>query len=1387
MVSYGPGVAGFEKVNSYSTRELSATHDDLDIARGHVVQAVVDLELPGKGPVGLNLSRFYSSRNYRSSAEISATSNRLWGALIGNGWNMNIGMRVYVVREYDLKNCRVILDSGSLEIFDATGNAGEEYRTRDTPNQSRIELFDASGIRIQNPQSSRTSPIAKVVMTTLDGIVYSFEREFYNEVHGLYGEDLTIRGFCLTSIGDLFGNKSTITYQEFSPPIQDSKSYSTRYIMQVQTSKYESDNLAVYRIPHIVGQTYKRLIDMINAGTAPMNPVYSMSSLTKRLRPVSILDSMGRTITLEYQAVPVATTICRVSKINYPAPNGVTGSVTYAYDVSGNLTSVQRNSLPSTRYTYSKYTPGYALYYYPHVKKSGTNYVKDRDIYLVDFPDTIVYNGYFTNGWSLSGMEALGYASSSKLTYLYGSLLASVETPLGLKTNYIYGDTMKRGSLQTVPTKDANSVGIDYTPQVQAASYPVVIEKQWVTLTNGTYRFQLSYPKTGTLLGPLVGYTGKNMDPGDLSWAFPQVTIDGPSQIEDVTYTFQNGVEVSSTQGTRQRLTTWDFARMLPTKITEKRNGIVVQETETTGYDRYRNPLIQILRKSLTNTIRREWTYATDSTLIAKNRVSLVGLYKEIDLASGAGSRNLFREYTADGLPSAEYWGVNSQGKLLNRWTYDLAGRLASVTTPGPGGNDLLQYSYVDLGSIYRATLTRNGKTVTSEFDKPSGVPIKSTDENGNSTVYEWDLNGRITKIVPPIGGPQTIAYSNDLKTTTVTSLGRNVSTTQDDMGRLILTDNPDGEEDVKTTYYYGNAIQKTSVNSGSGWVDKTSVEYDSQLRPIAITQVGQGKWTAQYDDSTSKTRVTVQNPAGFSTSMTNDEWGRAIEQIDDVGGVNASTKSNYNGFLNLTKLIDPRANSIQYDYDGYGRLANVGHLGTVATRYSYTYAIDGQGYVVRVDEKDRNGNLMRWMVSDYDIEGRLKQLTVATNNAASRVVERRTYDEVGAANGKTRLTSAESEGVKTEYGYDQLGREISRKTIIPNLKTYTMGYGYNADNGLLATIEFPDAKKLETRYDVNHRPSEILYQTNRLLSYTFYPNGKTKTISYSNGVLVEYTYINDDWVSQIKVSKGGVEILKQEYGYDTLGRRTLVQYPGYLVSGNAAQVARTYVYDKRDEVTNVAINGSSKYTYGYDLNHNHTRWETPYGVASGNINTTVDTAYDQISEIRYSDGRMIKLAMDAFGNISQKVKIASSGVTVETTDYRYTYHNQLAEVWRNGVKIQSNQYNQDRQRVSVEDGDNGKKWIYWDPAGRIVGEGREGAGEVVVRYVYDGNEKVAMLRTDRTTGVESPYYFINDANGTPLMIMDQTGKVVSKINMDDWGNLNKMRIGSRMEINYTG
>jgi RHS repeat-associated protein len=105
-----------------------------------------------------------------------------------------------------------------------------------------------------------------------------------------------------------------------------------------------------------------------------------------------------------------------------------------------------------------------------------------------------------------------------------------------------------------------------------------------------------------------------------------------------------------------------------------------------------------------------------------------------------------------------------------------------------------------------------------------------------------------------------------------------------------------------------------------------------------------------------------------------------------------------------------------------------------------------------------------------------------------------------------------------------------------------------------------------------------------------------------------------------------------------------------------------------------------------------------------------------------------------------------------------------------------------------------GQKIYYWDTQGRIIGEQNvayagANTNTATVRYIYSGNQKVAMARpknlSDLNAG-EDIYYFVNNAQGTPVLIVDAAGKSVSKINLDEWGNPGTVE-GSRAEINYTG
>jgi len=85
-----------------------------------------------------------------------------------------------------------------------------------------------------------------------------------------------------------------------------------------------------------------------------------------------------------------------------------------------------------------------------------------------------------------------------------------------------------------------------------------------------------------------------------------------------------------------------------------------------------------------------------------------------------------------------------------------------------------------------------------------------------------------------------------------------------------------------------------------------------------------------------------------------------------------------------------------------------------------------------------------------------------------------------------------------------------------------------------------------------------------------------------------------------------------------------------------------------------------------------------------------------------------------------------------------------------------------------------------------VIGEGDTQRGDNVVRYIYSGNQKVAMVRKG-ANGTETMYYFINNGQGTPVMIVNEAGAVVSRITMDEWGNITPVEHANLNEINYTG
>ena len=132
--------------------------------------------------------------------------------------------------------------------------------------------------------------------------------------------------------------------------------------------------------------------------------------------------------------------------------------------------------------------------------------------------------------------------------------------------------------------------------------------------------------------------------------------------------------------------------------------------------------------------------------------------------------------------------------------------------------------------------------------------------------------------------------------------------------------------------------------------------------------------------------------------------------------------------------------------------------------------------------------------------------------------------------------------------------------------------------------------------------------------------------------------------------------------------------------------------------------------------------------------------------------------------------------------------NSQLQTVSENNQVIAQYGYDHKRQRIysNTQGTTYPTKFYYWDQGGRIIGEGVSGQTDFSVRYIYNGTEKVAMERRDMSSGATEILYFINNAQGTPTLIVDANDQTVSRLNLDEFGNPGIVQ-GPATEVNFTG
>ena len=371
------------------------------------------------------------------------------------------------------------------------------------------------------------------------------------------------------------------------------------------------------------------------------------------------------------------------------------------------------------------------------------------------------------------------------------------------------------------------------------------------------------------------------------------------------------------------------------------------------------------------------------------------------------------------------------------------------------------------------------------------------------------------------------------------------------------------------------------------------------------------------------------------------------------------------------------------------------------------------------------------------------------------------------------RTTKEQYNNVTYEYAYDAMGH-LAKQTSTGGEE---YNYEYDSLGRLIRSNEYNDG-------EFEQRTEHIYDTSNRLTKQSWYNAGGVTTMSYAystttgllsslnatvqnSSIPVTYTYQGTNQLRSKAI--GSVMTKAYNYCYNEDGgyRASLPDYVNYrdsssnliygdnchydsngrlvkiLDSGSSTTTRAIYGYDQQGQLTSATV-GGTRYTYTYDTAGNiqskkvgSTTTNYTYGNSAWR---DLLTAYDGKS-ITYSGGNPTKYYNGSTFTWTQGRKLATA--KVGNTNISYTYD--MAGV-RSSKTVGSTTYK------------------YTTLSGLVT---RQTGGNATIDFVYDeSNQPLAMKYNGKV------YYYVLNAQGDVVRIVDGSRNVVASYSYDPWGKL---------------
>ncbi|HDM77711.1 MAG TPA: RHS repeat protein, partial [Deltaproteobacteria bacterium] len=704
-------------------------------------------------------------------------------------------------------------------------------------------------------------------------------------------------------------------------------------------------------------------------------------------------------------------------------------------------------------------------------------------------------------------------------------------------------------------------------------------------------------------------------------------------------------------------------------------------------------------------------------------------------------------------------------------YTYDEYGQLLSFSIEGDSNTEkaTVTLSYDDNGNLASVTDPEGNTMRLLEHDSLGNV-LRMRDPRGNEWTYEYDSLGRIISETNPLGNKTSFEYdgANNLTAIINAHLKRFEFYYDDHNNRLSIV-GPDGNA-LTTAYRPDGKFTKITDQSGKS----ATFTYDNDGRLTEVCDGVGNKIRYAYDESQASSAkfgnpVCIDYPT-YSTRLYYDSMQRIVQETSVLENNQAATvKYEYNAAGKVIAVTDEDGRRTTFTYDALNRLSAItnpkGETIHIVhdDRDNVIELIDPSGAVTRY-EYDRNDNLVKEIlpggqttVFTYDEASNLTSITknsgeriLLTYDAANRLIKREyfkagdyenpvrtvtfTYDELNL------LTGYDDGITSAEYTYDDYMRKTSETVHYPNNMTLTYTYTYY-ENGLKKSFTGPDGVTYEYIYDDANRLTAISIPNEGYITNNAYYWKKPTRRTLPGGSSLAFSYDPILRITEISAEDpASNELLKLNYEYSLGGR---------ILSISSDTARKDYAYDEWNQLIKVTVNDTVAESFSYDERGNrissaqYDNWQYgPNNELSSFGNTSLE--YDQ-------NGRLIRKT-----------------VGTSVTRFFYNPEGELIRVEDGEGNVIARYYYDPFGRRLWKDVQNTRTYYFYSNEG-LVGEFDEN-GNLIRSYGYEPDSAWSTDPVFMKVG-NTYYWYINDHLGTPIKLIDSTGKVVWAAEYDSFGS----------------